>query len=98
MSVTIGQFHKLWRELHTCRHPSPDWLDQFALRIRCDGCRRHWREVIATHPPIFNDWFAWTVRAHNEINRRLGKPHMTVAAARRLWQGISQERRNAGKY
>lgn len=75
--------------------PDPEielqWLARFANRIPCAGCRRHWLEVIASLPPDFSSrhgYFAWTVRAHNAINVRLGKPTMKLQAARRLWKFI----------
>lgn len=120
-TVNVSQFRALWAELHNrAAHgayfvPSdlPDadiesvWLDRFASRIRCAGCRRHWREVLQKIPPPFADlsdesrhspapagrrritradYFCWTVRAHNAINRLLGKPIVTLRAARKLWR------------
>jgi Erv1 / Alr family len=64
------------------------WLAQFANKVRCAGCRKHWREVTAKLPPDFSSpaaYFRWTVRAHNAINRRLGKPIMKLQTAKRLW-------------
>lgn len=95
-SVTVAHFHQLWAELHRrpsiCHLPSPiselAWLARFANRIRCAGCRRHWLEVVAKLPPTFSSraaYFRWTVRAHNAINRRLGKPIIPLRRARSLW-------------
>lgn len=101
--LTTAHFRRLWADLHhraahgACfvpsDNPDPDiehlWLDRFANRIRCAGCRNHWREVIAKLPPDFSSraaYFRWTVRAHNSINRRLGKPIVSLRTARALWR------------
>src|SRR5688572_18405296 len=97
----VSQFRRLWAELHRrplsgIRYPVSEmkWLRHFANRIPCGYCRHHWLEVTANLPPPFSrhssqvtrhSYFSWTVRAHNAINHRLGKPIMTLGTARRAW-------------
>jgi hypothetical protein len=33
-----------------------------------------------------SSYFRWTVRAHNEINRHLGKKIMSLREAKRIWK------------
>jgi hypothetical protein len=101
-AVTTTYFRKLWAELHNraargayfvpSDKPQPGterlYLASFERRIRCSGCRRHWRAVVAKLPPDFSSraaYFRWTVRAHNQINKRLDKPAVTIRRARSLW-------------
>jgi hypothetical protein len=77
------------------RHPSfiaiseRDFLKSFDQRIVCAGCRRHWREALNAIPlPDLRSavrYFAWTVRAHNQINQHLGKPIVSLREARKIW-------------
>ncbi|MGA2229477.1 MAG: ERV1/ALR-related protein [Tepidisphaeraceae bacterium] len=84
---------ELWGELHrwalSCdpTHAS-NWLGQFALRIPCGDCRRHWLDLVREIPPFFStadEAFAWTVTLHNRINAQLGKPALLLADARQRW-------------
>lgn len=95
-SCLVGRFRKLWAELHTralaTDPPDPqieaDWLRDWVARIQCPTCESHWRLVIADCPPRLDtrdDYFAWTVDAHNAVNRHLGKPELTLDAARERW-------------
>lgn len=82
-----------WKELHErgmtyFGQDDSEWLlKDFTRRIQGLGCacRQHWSEIIKTNPPRYNDYFAWTVEAHNTINQRLGKPIVTLEAAKGLW-------------
>lgn len=82
-----------WPELH---HPrvAPDlaaeaaWMETFTDKIGCGECKTHWLEPLQTMPPKFASreaYFAWTVEAHNVVNRRLGKPLMSIGAAKELY-------------
>jgi hypothetical protein len=72
------------------------WLTQFAKRIRCKKCRAHWLRLVRDNPPPFADsshesritrasYFAWTVKLHNLINARIGKPILSLRVAKKLW-------------
>jgi hypothetical protein len=81
---------KLWAQLHQRALASDlkneqQWFERFCRQIPCGDCKRHWTQVIARMPPDFSSnasYFAWTVAAHNEVSRKLGKPLMSVAEAR----------------
>lgn len=80
----------LWRELHetALRHElSPEFMAEFNFRVSllgtC-GCSQHWATVLQEHPVRWDDQFAWSVAAHNEVNRRLGKPEISIADAKVL--------------
>lgn len=85
---------QLWRELHhwaltTDRRDAPRWLVRFATRIGCGECRREWETLVTEHPPDCSSneaLFAWSVAAHNAVNRRLGKPEMSLEAAEVYWK------------
>lgn len=50
------------------------WNVQFVLP--CEMCRKHYAEMIRTHPPITKDRRSlvyWLIDRHNEVNKRLGK-------------------------
>ncbi|HUB24117.1 MAG TPA: ERV1/ALR-related protein, partial [Tepidisphaeraceae bacterium] len=85
---------QLWADLHqwaltTDLSDVVQWLARFAARVPCGECRRHWLAAVANSPPLLESrekLFAWTVDLHNVVNRRLGKPPMSLADARRRWQ------------
>ena len=89
----IAQFHRLWRAIH--RFPfSEDWscskrcqkwaeLQESIPSVGC-GCKRHWEQIVKDHPPTFRSrdaFFAWSVKIHNLINAKLGKPEIGIEAA-----------------
>lgn len=65
------------------------FLDMFAECITCHICKTHFLRILQTykiiHPEFLNskrDFFLFTVRAHNSVNKRLDKPTVkTVAEA-----------------
>jgi hypothetical protein len=86
---------QLWAELHRRalsyqgdewdEHP---WIACFARRVPCGTCRDEWRQLIQELPPDLTDresYFRWTVRAHNAVNAKLGKPILSFEEATRLW-------------
>jgi hypothetical protein len=85
-----AHFHALWRELHARPFVSNTvfdgkWMNEFTKRLPCGECREHWKLLLKQMPPVYHPepaYHAWTVEAHNAVNRRLGKPVFTVAQAR----------------
>lgn len=80
-----------WDELHrrALAHKGGNdlaWLLEYTTRIagNCE-CRKHWILLIQRLPPDFTRYFEWTVEAHNDVNRRLNKPELTVEEARAIW-------------
>jgi len=87
-----------WRELHnyplvlvswnaaTCEAWYRDW-ERRIPNINCD-CRRHWKELVEKNSPDFGSplaFFVWGVDRHNDVNRRLGKPEVSIDEACRLY-------------
>lgn len=77
----------LWREIHTSALTleTPEARQQHAAgivaRVPCGECKAHWKEWSAAHPArvaTAEEYFAWTVEAHNAVNTRQGKPTLTV--------------------
>ncbi len=57
------------------------WLDLFRDTITCPSCQAHFSELLATYRAQFpnmlysrRDFLLFTFRAHNAVNRRIGKP------------------------
>ena len=86
----------LWRELHERAlnfkgENDNAFLLAFSKKIPrytpgC-SCREHWKLIIKQNPPKFGDqYFAWTVLCHNEINKKLGKPVYSVEEARKFYE------------
>src|SRR5579883_1090495 len=95
---------ELWKELHlhalnyqTAQEKSETtYLIQFASRIPkytpgC-ACREHWLNWVKQNPPQFRnkeEYFAWTVRAHNNINKLLGEKEFTVEEAKEYYSNLN---------
>ena len=81
-----GRVH--WRELHTKQNASPKWFADWLTRVPSYGCncRRDFEKLLGSDPPDYADWFAWTVRIHNSVNEKLGKPIVTLEEAREIWK------------
>ena len=70
------EFRKLWAELHGKHNPTPEWFKDWLSRvpnIDC-GCQDTFRNYVKETPPDFDDFYAWSVKAHNWVNAKLGKP------------------------
>lgn len=84
-SVAIAG-RKLWTELHTRPDADAAYIADFTRRIPCGDCRGRWLAILAALPPRFGDeWFAWTVEAHNRVNAELGRDPMKLPNATALW-------------
>lgn len=80
----------LWEELHrralVVEYDDTEFLlGNFARRVPCGECRRHWLEMFKRTPIESHRYFDWTVDRHNEVNARLGKPVISYEEARRIW-------------
>jgi hypothetical protein len=85
-----------WETLH--RHALADrvslaWIsaafEPLIPRYGCT-CLSDWRTLLAAHPFRGEDPFAWSVDVHNAVNAKLGKPQLTVDAARSVWSPPAQ--------
>lgn len=91
ISFKIPEAPSTWPELHlrALKKEGQDdsvWLMMFGIRIQgnCE-CRKNWSEELKQLPPDFQNYFAWSVAAHNLVNKRLGKPEISLEQARETW-------------
>lgn len=83
----LERVHGLWAELHTyatARWHSTlaerqawfsDWLARVPNKFGC-SCRDHFTAMLDLFPPNYDSpvqFFAWSTRIHNEVNRKLNK-------------------------
>jgi Erv1 / Alr family len=83
----------LWGTLHLlCLTGSitPEFVQEFAKVIPCPMCASHFQALLITDPFPDTEQFEWSVRLHNVVNERLGKPSFTVEQARARWTRGSQ--------
>ena len=85
---------ELWKQLHIRalgNHINDQaFIAEFTRKIPryTTGCRckEFWTNWIRGNRPTYGDeYFEWTVKAHNAVNRKLGKPILTVEEARQLY-------------
>lgn len=68
--------------------------------LPCKTCAEHYAGELVREPVEGNlkdasDLFAWTVRVHNSVNRRLGKPQWSIQKARDHYLTLLQPPRSA---
>lgn len=71
----------LWDE-RAARAFYAEWLE--GIPTTSCNCRSHWMELTTDNPPDFSSreaFFEWTWARHNDVNRRLKKPEITLAEA-----------------
>ena len=85
----------LWKELHERAlnfegKSDYTYLINFGKKIprytKGCKCKEFWDNWMKQNPPTFNKYFEWTVKAHNRVNLKLGKPQFTVKQARNFYQ------------
>ena len=79
-----------WSKLHGYTGCDPQWLDiwQYLIPARCD-CKDGYQQILGELPPDFSTpeaFFAWGVNLHNAVNRKLGKPELTIEEALSIWR------------
>ena len=90
----INLFHELWLAIHTKQNPTPAWFEAWCSLVPnfgC-GCEAWLRNYIAVNPPMYNDWFAYSVELHNAVNAKIttdDKPReqWTIKEAAARWSG-----------
>lgn len=63
-----------------------EFFESLQFLLPCSECRGHFKELLSKHPitPHLDrrdDLFKYTVMLHNDVNKRLGKPHFTEVEA-----------------
>lgn len=86
---------KLWKELHLralrrdMRGEAGDdtaYLRALHSKLPCGSCKMNFARHLQEIPPDFANYFEWTVKLHNAVNRELGKAEMLVCDARLTMQ------------
>jgi hypothetical protein len=54
-------------------------------RFKAEECRQHFSNFVRSNPIHPGRAFEWTVRAHNEVNKRTGKAILSNDEARQIW-------------
>ncbi len=69
-----------------------NWLCSLKWTIPCENCSSHYGEYIDKHKHKLNqvcasreELFKFLVNIHNEVNKRNGKPTMTVEEAKKMY-------------
>ena len=89
--VAIERRPNPWIALHNGSIRNADDLAEWEKTIpqyEC-GCRAFYAKYKADNPPDFSTpeaFFAWGVALHNAVNRKLGKPELTVTEALSIWR------------
>lgn len=76
--------------------PNPDdrknyrvWFMTIMNVLPCNECRHHAIQILRTNPPKVDSravLFEWTVDIHNELNKILGAPGITLEDARKRYE------------
>jgi hypothetical protein len=87
---------RAWHALHSY-HQEGEWNPakaqafylQWLKTIPSYGCScaSEWTAITKLHPPVFDSkeaFFVWGAERHNDVNRKLGKPEITIEQARVL--------------
>jgi hypothetical protein len=85
---------RFWAELHMFalrndRKPraTHNWFVAWYEDIPFDGCpcKEHADAWLNVNPPDYLALFDWSVKFHNAVNERIGRPVIAPEDARRLW-------------
>ena len=77
-----------------------DFFMNLAHVLPCKKCSDHLKEIYKSHPlrlsdvETASDLFDWTVKIHNEVNKKLNKPVMKLSDAKRLYTNTSVGEKN----
>jgi len=91
-----------WIALHDGSIRNADDLAEWEKTIpqyEC-GCRAFYAKYKAELPPDFTSpdaFFAWGVRLHNSVNRKLGKPELTIEEALSIWRNTDGPTEDSSK-
>lgn len=89
---------ELWQELHinAMNYKGNDnrrFLYNFGRKLKkysanCP-CYGFWKKWIKSNPPKYGpngEYFAWTVKVHNAVNRKLGKSEISLNRAIKIYK------------
>jgi hypothetical protein len=78
---------KHWEELHTVQNPTEEWFADWLSRIPRYGCScsKDFEAILKSFPVDYRIFFVWSVRVHNAVNQKLGKPIFSMEEAIARW-------------
>ena len=94
-------FRSIWKRIHSRallfdpssvkgRTIEENWLNQgIPELLSCHTCRDDYKAYLTANPPVLDSvdsYFDWTVKLHNHVNIKLGKPTLTIDQARPLYK------------
>jgi hypothetical protein len=88
---TAKQGRVSWDILHRYGGCDPAFFEAWTYTIPKYGCScsRDFKSILEELPPDFSSDDAFFIRGvewHNAVNRKLGKPEITIEEARSIWQ------------
>lgn len=89
-----GNLWALWhrRALDWSGGDDTEWIKrEIMARLPSCSCGNHAASYLAAHPPVWADYFAWTVAFHNAVNARLGRPLLALEEARARWTNAKRD-------
>lgn len=91
IAKAIAPIKNPWIELHDGTVHDGLSLANWELKIPQYGCscKKFYAEWKAENAPDFTSpdaFFAWGVALHNAVNRKLGKPELTIDEAKSIWR------------
>jgi len=86
-------FNNLWKEWHCKKDPSLSWIKDWLSRIpKFCSCQFSFEEWIRDNPPEYENWFEYSVRGHNFVNRKLDRVEYGVLDAEAITSGDDTEK------
>lgn len=87
VELLLKRYSALWSECHTKQDATPEWFADWIERVPKSCCGKDLKTTLdELGPPDYADWFPFSVRLHNAVNRKLGKPELPLEEARAIWQ------------
>ena len=86
--IAHGRF--AWSKKHGYLGCDPQWHELWVLLIPSFGCtcKQDFADYCKDNPPDFSSpeaYWLWGFNLHNYVNRKLGKPELTIEEARLQW-------------
>jgi hypothetical protein len=97
MVIQMDLSHVLWAAIHgvACRYESGDrhvsdgvveFYKSIGHVVGCKTCQKHYYTFLEENPiPRDGGLFTWTVKLHNTVNEKLGKPIVSDSEAENIW-------------
>jgi len=73
-----------------------NFLNGFARLFPCKVCATDFQEVLTRHPPRLDnrkEFNMWMCEAHNEVNKKLGKPLFDCSTIEDRWKAIVKKQK-----